>query len=212
MCGGFWQTGNLSSTPGWMYCVVVDAEFKAWFVREILAHEAALTRFLRRSWLNSRDVADLCHDVYIKVMVASERQRPLSPKAFLFATARNLLVDRARRNQVIPIDLLQDADSANGFVNEISAERAAGGLQYLLRLTKAFEALPDRCREVVWMRKIADIPQKEIAQRLGVAEATVEAHLVRGMRMLTQLWHAEENDGEIKARRKGVSHEGKYAK
>lgn len=190
----------------------MDAEFKSWFVREILAHETALTRFLKRSWLSSNDVADLCHDVYIKVLEASERQRPVSPKAFLFATARNLLVDRMRRNQVVPIDLLQDMESSNVLVDEISAERAAGGLQYLLRLTKAFEKLPDRCREVVWMRKIENIPQKQIAQRLGIAEATVEAHLVRGMRTLTQLCYGGDHDEEIKARSDGVTHETKHGK
>jgi RNA polymerase sigma-70 factor (ECF subfamily) len=173
----------------------MDGEFKAWFVR-----------------LNSSDVADVCHDAYIKVLEAAERQRPASPKAFLFATARNLLVDRARRNRVIPIDLLQDVDPSNVLSDGISAERAAGGLQYLLRLTKAFEKLPDRCRDVVWMRKIEDLPQKEIAQRLGIAEATVEAHLVRGMRLLTQLCYGDETDEELKARKNKVTHENKHGK
>src|SRR5262245_5101743 len=129
----------------------MDAEFKAWFVREILVHEAALMRFLKRSWLRSSDVADLCHDVYIKVLEAAERQRPASPQAFLFATAKNLLVDRARRNQVVPIDLIKDMDSLNVLVSESSPEQSASGLQHLMRVTQAFERLSDRCREVVWM-------------------------------------------------------------
>lgn len=190
----------------------MDAEFKAWFVREVLAHEAALTRFLRRSWLNSSEVADICHDAYIKVLEAAERHRPASPKAFLFATARNLLIDRARRNQIVPIDLLQDADSSTVLVNELSAERAASGLQQLLCLIKAFERLPDRCREVVWMRRLEDIPQKEISRRLGIAEATVESHLVRGMRLLAQRCYGGESDEEQKARRKRVTHENKHGK
>jgi RNA polymerase sigma factor (sigma-70 family) len=165
----------------------MDAQFEAWFVCEILAHEAALTRFLRRPWLNSSDVADLCHDVYIRVLEAAERQKPISPRAFLFTTARNLLIDRTRRSRVVPISLLQEVDSPNVITDDISPERSISGLQQLLRLTQAFESLPERCKEVVWMRKIEDIPQKQIAQRLGIAESTVEAHLVRGMRLLTQL-------------------------
>lgn len=169
----------------------MDAEFKAWFVREVLAHEAALLRFLRRSWLNSSEVADLCHDAYIKVLEAAESHRPTSPKAFLFATARNLLVDRARRNLIVPIDLLQDLESPTVLADEPSAERIASGRQQLVLLTRAFERLPDRCREVVWMRKLEDVPQKEIARRLGISEATVESHLVRGMRLLAQLFYGE---------------------
>jgi RNA polymerase sigma factor (sigma-70 family) len=190
----------------------MDEEFTAWFTREILAHEPALMRFLKRSWLTSSDVADLCHDVYIKVLEVAEAQRPASPKAFLFATAKNLLIDRTRRKRVIPIDLLQDMDSLNVLVDDLSPERAAGGLQHLLRLTKAFERLPDRCRDVVWLRKIEDLPQKEIAQRLNIAEATVEAHLVRGMRMLIQLYCEEDGTDAAEAGKKRAEHENKHGK
>ena len=169
----------------------MDAEFKAWFIHEILAHEAALIRFLKRPWLTSGDVADLCHDVYVKILEASERQRPRAPKAFLFTVARNLLVDRARKNHVVPINHLLEVSAQTVLVDEISAERATIGLDYLLRLTKAFEALPGRCRDVVWMRKIEDLPQQEIARRLGIAETTVEAHLVRGMRLLREYCYQE---------------------
>jgi RNA polymerase sigma-70 factor (ECF subfamily) len=190
----------------------MDEDFSAWFAREILAHEAALKRLLARSWLRPSEVPDLCHDVYIKVLEAAEIQRPASPKAFLFATAKNLLVDRTRRNRIIPIDLLQDMDAQNVLVDDISPERVAGGLQYLLRLTRAFETLPDRCREVVWLRKIEDMPQRDIARRLNITEATVEAHLVRGMRMLLQRCYGEESDGQPEARRRKVDHESKHGK
>jgi DNA-directed RNA polymerase specialized sigma24 family protein len=52
------------------------------------------------------------------------------------------------------------------------------------RLVAAFSQLPDRCREVVWMRRIENLPQKQIAARLGIAESTVEKHLVRGVALL----------------------------
>jgi RNA polymerase sigma factor (sigma-70 family) len=190
----------------------MDRELKAWFVREVLVHERALTRFLRRSSLGPGDAADLCHDVYIRVLEAAERQRPTSAKAFLFTTARNLMVDRARRNQVIPIDLLQDVESLNVSGDDITPERAVSGLQHLLRLTEAFEGLPDRCREVVWMRKIEDIPQKVIAERLGIAETTVEGHLVRGIRLLAQLCFSEERNEARAARGKAAARGHKRGK
>lgn len=188
----------------------MDQEFKAWFCREVLVHEAALTNFLRRSWLSASDVDDICHDAYIRVMEAAERHRPISPKAFLFSTARNLLVDRARRNQVVPIDLIQDMDALNVLVDEVSPERTTSGLQYLLRLAKAFEKLPDRCRDVVWMRKIENMSQKEIAVNLGMAEATVESYLVRGIRMLTQICYRGEVDEESDPRKRSKSRESQH--
>jgi RNA polymerase sigma factor (sigma-70 family) len=189
----------------------MDEEIANWFAREILPHEAALSRFIHHTWHSRHEVADLRQEVYVKVLEAAERVRPVSPKAFLFATARNLLIDRGRRNRIVPIDLLQDVDSLNVLIDEVSPERVASGLQQLLRLTEAFERLPDRCREVVWMRKIQDMSQREIAERLGITEATVEAHLVRGMRFLTHYFYGgEASDEEFESGGKDRQHESKH--
>ena len=155
-----------------------------WFRREILPHEAALMRFLSRKWVNAADVHDIRHDIYVRILEAAERERPSLPKAFLFSVARHLLIDRARRARIVAIDLLEDMDVLNVLIDEVSAERRASGREQLQRLFTLLNRLPGRCREVVWMRRVADLPQKEIASRLGIAEATVEKHLVRGIRML----------------------------
>jgi DNA-directed RNA polymerase specialized sigma24 family protein len=43
---------------------------QAWFIREILAHEAALMRFMRRVWPDQAEVEDLRQEVYVKVYEA----------------------------------------------------------------------------------------------------------------------------------------------
>ena len=42
------------------------------------------------------------------------------------------------------------------------------------------------------MRRVEDLPQKVIARRLGIAEATVEKHLVRGIRSLADSLYGPE--------------------
>lgn len=165
-----------------------------WFVREILCHEAALTLYLTRAWANLADVPDLRQEVYIRVLEAAEKSRPVAPRFFLFTVAKNLMTDRARRSRIVPIDLMQDCDSLNVLVDADTPERKAGNFEQLERLVKAFEQLPARCREVMWLRKIEDLAQKDIAERLNIAEGTVEAHLVRGMRLLTQLFYGPDTD------------------
>lgn len=155
-----------------------------WFRREILSHEAALVRFLYRKWVNPKDVEDIRHDIYVRILEAAERERPTQPKAFLFSVAKNLLIDRARRDRIVAIDLLEDVDSLNVLIDEVSPERRASGREQLQRLSALFDRLPERRRQVVWMRRIEDLPQKEIARRLNIAEATVEKHLVLGIRAL----------------------------
>jgi len=167
----------------------VDDTLEEWFRREILPHEAALVRFLGRKWTNAQDVQDLRHDIYVRVLEAAAHKRPTSPRGFLLSVARHLLIDRARRDRIVAIDLLEDVDSLNVLIDEVSPERSMTGRQQVQRLSRLFDRLPGRCREVVWMRRIEDLPQKEIASRLGIAEATVEKHLVRGIGLLADAFY-----------------------
>lgn len=141
-------------------------------------------RYLRRPRAMPIDAEDLRNDIYIRVVEAADQQRPANPKAFLFRTARNLLIDMARRNRVVAIDLLEDLDVLNVLVDEATPERHASGRQQLQRLARVFDLMPPRCREVLWLRRIDGLPQKEVARRLGVTEAAVEKHVHRGMRYL----------------------------
>src|SRR5579875_2913519 len=96
-----------------------------WFVREVLVHEEALMRFLHRNW---RD-----HDE------AAARQRPDSTKSFLFATARNLLADRVRRQRIVSIAAVGDLEQLNVLNDELSPDRWLGGRQILRRLAEALD-------------------------------------------------------------------------
>jgi RNA polymerase sigma factor (sigma-70 family) len=156
----------------------------AWFRREILAHETALMRWLSPRLRDPADAQDVRHDVYVRVLEAAEREQPANPRAFLFSVARNALIDRARRDRVVAIDALNDLDALNVLIEERTPERCEAGRQQLQKLSLLIQRLPARCREVVWMRRVEDLPQKVIARKLGIAEATVEKHLVRGVRLL----------------------------
>ncbi len=163
-----------------------------WFVREILPHEAALLRYLARAWPNPADIHDIRHDAYVRILEAAARLRPIAVKSLLFTTARNLMIDRARRNRIVPIDLLGDLDSLNVLVDEVTPERRASIRQQLINVSAAFNQLPEKCREVLWLRRVEELSQKEIAARLGVTEGTVEKHIMRGSRLLADLMTAHE--------------------
>ncbi len=158
-----------------------------WFVREVLPHEAALLRYLARVWPNPADIQDIRHDAYVRILEGADRLRPIAPKSLLFTTARNLMIDRARRNRIVPIDLLGDLDALNVLVDEITPERRASIRQQLITVSAAVNRLPEKCREVLWLRRVENLSQKEIAVKLGVTEGTVEKHMMRAARLLTQL-------------------------
>ena len=79
----------------------------------------------------------------------------------------------------------------------------------MARLSDAFDRLPDRCREVVWLRRVEELSQKEVAMRLGISEKTVEKHIAKGMRLLADALHADQGD---RAAATGVDDEHEHAR
>ncbi len=164
----------------------MNESLDAWFASEILVHEQALSYFLRRCWPHRDELHDLRQEVYVRVYEAAGKALPTTPKAFLFATARHLMADRVRRSRVVSIEAVGDFESLNVLIEEVTPERWSSGRQTLKRLADAFDRLPDRCREVVWLRRVEELPQKEVAMRLGISEKTVEKHIAKGVRLLAE--------------------------
>lgn len=162
----------------------MDEVVERWFCREILLHEASLTRYLARVWPNRDEVADLRQEIYTKVFDASLRRLPAMPKAYLFASARHVMADRVRRSRISFIGMRADLDAMNVLIEEISPERRVSALQELSRLACAFDRLPAQCRAVMWLRKVEQLPQKDVAARMGVHEKAIEKQVARGMRLL----------------------------
>lgn len=162
----------------------MPAVLDRWFIETILIHEEALLRYLHRNWPHRDEVHDLRQEIYARVYEAASKALPQQPKAFLFASARHLLADRARRARVVSIEPMGDFEPSHVLVDDVSPERWCGGRQALKRLADAFDRLPDRCREVVWLRRVEELSQKDVALRLGISEKTVEKHIAKGMRLL----------------------------
>jgi RNA polymerase sigma factor (sigma-70 family) len=144
---------------------VEAADLRAWFIHEVLPMEAALTQYLHHNWRNPNDIEDLLQDIYVRVCEAAIRQCPDSTKSFVFTTARNLLIDRMRREQVIPIEAVLDLDSLGIAVDEPGPDRNVIAREELRRLQAALGRLSPRCREVVVLRRIEGMQRRAITAR-----------------------------------------------
>jgi RNA polymerase sigma-70 factor (ECF subfamily) len=162
----------------------MEESLQSWFKREVLAHEEALMRFLARVWPRRDEIADIRQEAYARVYEAAKKARPQIAKAFLFTTARNLMADRVRRERIVSIRAGRDTDVLNVLVDEISPERQVSAGDELVRLARAFDRLSSKCREVVWLRRVREFSQKEVASHLRLSEKTVEKHLRTGVRLL----------------------------
>jgi RNA polymerase sigma factor (sigma-70 family) len=164
----------------------MDDAIEHWFAREILAHEASLMRYLARVWPNRDEISDLRQEIYTRVFESAMHVRPTAPKSFLFTSARHLMTDRLRRSRVIFIGARGELDALSVLVDEVSPEQRLTAHQELACLAQAFDALPARCREVTWLRKVEQLSQREVAARLGIREKAVEKQVSRGMRLLAK--------------------------
>ena len=163
-----------------------DVDVKNWFASAILPHQAALTRYLRRVCRSPSEVPDLLQETLVRVYESATRSRPSFPKTFLFTTARNLLIDKVRRDRVVSIDYTRTTASLDLPIDELSPERRLAALQDLQQVTRAFEALPEKTKSVIWLRRVAGMSQRETASILRIEEGALEGHMTRGMRSLAK--------------------------
>jgi RNA polymerase sigma factor (sigma-70 family) len=156
-----------------------------WFATQILPYEAGLMRYLRRVTPRPADVADLRQEVYVRVYEGAAKRLPQHPQRFLFVTARNLLIDRLRRERVVSIDYTQDLESLHVNIDELSPERRLGARQELQRLSDAFDQLPQVTRAAIWLRRVEGLSQREAADLLGLNVGALESHMSRGLKAIT---------------------------
>jgi len=169
-------------------------EVEAWFVREVLPLEAVLIQFLSRSGRSKADVEDLRQDVYMRVCAAATKEIPNPARPLVFTIARNLLIDRVRHEQVVPIDVVENLDVLNVAIDERTPDRAVIAREELRKFQAALEKLPERERTVISMQKIEGLSTREIAERTGIPERTVRWSLNEGFRTLAELMLREPAD------------------
>ncbi len=156
-----------------------------WFSTHVQPHDAVLRAWLRARFPALGDAADdLVQETYARVLQLRARDplRAHAVKPLLFTTARHLALDQFRRRQLVPMEALGNFE-ADAFVDEApGVGETVSRRQELALLAEAIQSLPERCRQVLTLRKIYGLPQKEIARLLGIAEHTVEAQVGVGVR------------------------------
>ncbi|MBK1441318.1 RNA polymerase sigma-70 factor [Parapedobacter sp. ISTM3] len=61
---------------------------------------------------------------------------------------------------------------------------AAADKELYLQLHEALRQLPEKCRTVFQLSRFEELKYQEIADRLGISQKTVEAHMAKALRLL----------------------------
>jgi len=145
---------------------ITAPEVRIWFVRQVLPLEAVLKQFLQHNWHNKADVDDLLQEVYVRVCDSARTKIPEPAKPFVFTVARNLLIDRVRRERIIPIEAVSDLDALEVEKDEPGPERSVIARDELRRLQTALDRLPPRWHEAIVLKQVDGLSRREIAQRM----------------------------------------------
>lgn len=157
-------------------------EHARWFADEVQPHGAAFETYLRRSFPYVRDVEDVVQDSYLRIWRARAERQIRCARAFLFRVGRHLALDQMRRERISPVATVRDIGALPISADVPDAAAALERRDHVDLLSDALADLPSRCREIMILRKLHDVPQREVAARLGVSERTVEAQVARGVK------------------------------
>lgn len=161
-------------------------DLERWYREEVLVHEQALRSYLRRAFPIVTDLDNVVQETFVRVLQARRAGELEHVRGYLFATARNQALALVRRRKIVSIDTVAELEALD-VSDDAPGVREKVGLRLELELlTQAIQALPERCREVLELRKIEGLSQREIAARMGISEHTVEAQVANGMRRCAQ--------------------------
>lgn len=160
-----------------------SAEQARWFAEEVQPHEPRL-----RAWLHSRfpqisDLRDVLQDTYARLFRARGQGSVRSIRAFLFIAAHNSACDVYRRQRPDVIASVEDIGSLAVLEDRPDAAEVTARNEEIQILAEAMRALPNRCRQVFTLRKLFGLSQKEIAERMGISEHTVEVQVCKGSKL-----------------------------
>ncbi|UAY55501.1 RNA polymerase sigma factor [Arachidicoccus terrestris] len=160
-----------------------------------LGEEAAFAVFYKRrvkalvhlAFIKTADAAvaeEIVQDSFLKFY--QHRGTPfLNPLGYLKVVLKNKVIDYYRKEassmSAISIDAAPEAVSKNDPASALIAKE-----QYAL-LYEAIDQLPKKCGEVFKLRRLSDLSNKEVANRLGLSVNTVEQHMRRAIRLLSRM-------------------------
>jgi len=159
----------------WMRAIARDRDPQA-FERLYQYYAPRLKSYMVRQGADSASADDLAQEAMVQVWRKAEQYDPAraAPAAWIYRVARNLRIDKLRRQKLHEVELTIEAEK----VDESSSGHEAATEQIdAQRLRNVVETLPEEQMEVVQLAFFEGLSHSEVGQRLSIPLGTVKSRL-----------------------------------
>lgn len=159
--------------------------------------KSSLKYYISGYVVNPEDVDDVCQEAFLRTYQSSLSSEVKSPKSFMFRVAKNLIISDFRRASTRLNEYVEDIDIVDSVIELDDLENNVMAREKLGIMCEAIAALPNKCRQVVVMRKVYGLSTKDIAKRMNITTSTASNYITKGMCAYNDainLYNAENNE------------------
>ncbi|MHB1330867.1 MAG: RNA polymerase sigma factor [Minisyncoccota bacterium] len=135
---------------------------------------------------------DLTQDTFMRFWNTLCKEKKIKNcRAFLFAVARNLIIDWYRKKKAVSLEsiLIEGSEDKNELLASSQQIEVEAEAKYLIR---HINALDETYRDAVYLRCVEGLKPKEIASIIGESANVVSVRINRGLRILRETMHYDE--------------------
>ena len=147
-------------------------------------HGPLMAFFLRRTHDHAL-AQDLTQETLLRVIASGHLGMIEHADRYVFTVAQNLLRDRRRLQAriqptvFIPLDDVLENAREQQLVEGLSPERVLISKDSLADVLRTLDELGERTRDIFVLFRLERMKQKDIAALFGIAQSTVEKHVMR---------------------------------
>lgn len=150
----------------------------------MLPHEGDVRNWLSRRLPSAAAVDDVVQEAYCRLAALESVSHIASGRAYFFRSVANIVVEQLRRAKVVHIDTMAEIEDLGVMDDAPLPDRVVSSRRDLALVGKLIAGLPERCRQVFELRRVHGLPQRAVAEQLGVSENVVEQQSIRGLKLM----------------------------
>lgn len=146
----------------------------------------SIYRFIYIKVSSKETAEDLTSEVFLRVwrtFQIKEKQEIRNPRAFLYASARNLVIDYYRSESRVQILSIEDNKTDIEDTNQ-QIEKQEVRHSEMEKVQKALAKLRPEHQDVIILKHVDELPAQEVAEIMGKSKGAVRVMLHRAMEQL----------------------------